>query len=557
MAGIHLAVGKLPCAGDETRYAFQGVGLYTNGSFYPDRAVWKRFADSSGCGNGGVLQSDHRGRPLQTISASVIYGAALRVAGLEGARWLNFAVGCVGLTLLYVLLWSLFPRRTGGPSAAAIVSFAAIALSLPFVPYLQLIYPEVLLFTAVAAALYGLTRRRYYLTLVAIVLLPFLHVRALPLSLIFFLVLLVQMRRDKTAIAIRWQFLALYAAGMAIFAASQYRLFGSLTGSAFPSYAPSLSIALERIGMQLYGVRHGAVAYAPLLLVGFAGLLLGTLRRERVCEYSLILFGTYFATFMWSNASESWTARFWVAGLPFLAVGLGFWLNQAKRWWEWLPAAPLAAIDIGNTLTYIFNPLWYLESRQASIPYAALFLIAHVHFGLLLPVDGEPGGIAPYAAPIAPLLAYTALLIALLVMCRVPSVTRSRILFTAAACALLTLPVAFAAANSVDATDYSVTVDPKQHEFVVRLNAPRQNVDAIQFDDQIPAFWQAPPYPRSFTIRCIRDGRVVSETDEPAHPLLILPRCVDPTSIEIEGNAGSQDATYRGFGRMRLIRRLL
>ena len=558
LAGIHIIAGRLPCTGDEARYAFQGVGLYSNGTFYPEPAVWKRFAAANGCGSGGVLPSDHPGRPLQTISPSLVFGAALRLGGLEAARWLNFIVGCIGLALLYFMLKLQFPNRTGGASWAGIVTVVAIAISIPFVEYLQLIYPEILLFSIVAAALYALVVRKRSLALAAIVVLPFVHVRALPLGLAFFAVMLFDMRRERVPIAIWLRRCTLYIAGLGIFAATQYWLYGSLTGSAFSAYTPSVAMLFERIGMQFYDVRHGAVAYAPLLLMGLAGLVLGTIRRERLCVYGLLLFATYFATFMWSTAQESWTARFWVAGLPFLAVGLCYWLYLAKYWWECLPAVPLAALNLGNTITYALNPLWFLESRQASIPYAAMFLWAHVDLGLFLPVDGDPGGIAPYTQPIAALLIYTALLIALLIVCRVSRAARTGAIVCVLTCAVVLIPFAFGLARSLPANAYTVTIHPAQHEVTVRVTGGAQRVDAVQFDDQIPAYWTAPPYPKNFSLRCSNGGAVVAQSAEPAHPLLVLERCSNVDAIDIVGTPlEGGDAVYRSMGSVRLIQRVL
>jgi len=553
---VHLVAGKLPCTGDETRYAFQGLGLVADGSFYPEPKVWERFSAASNCGNGGVLPSDQRGRPLQTISASVVFGPALRVGGLEAARWLNFVIGCAALALLYVTLKMSFAKRSGGGRLSAVVAVGAIALSIPFAPYLQLIYPEILLFATVTAAVYGLASGRRYVTLASAVLLPFLHVRALPLAVALFAVLLFQMARDRVPPGIWTRTCALYAAGFGIFAALQCRLFGSLTGSAFPAYSPALSLVFERVGMQLYGVRHGAIAYAPLLLVALAGLALGTMRRERLCGYSLVLFVTYFATFMWSTAQESWTARFWVAGLPFLSVGLCYWLSLAKRWWEWLPAAPLAALTLANTVAFAINPLWFLESRQASIPYAALFLWSHVDLNLFLPVDAAPGGIAPYTQPIGALLIYTTLIVALLVACRLQATT-SRAVACALTCAVALTPLPLSLARSLPSDTYTIVIHPSEHAIIVRF-VEKQKIDAAQFDDQIPAYWTAPPYPKDFTILCLDGRRVIAKTTEPAHPLLTFDHCSNIDRLKIIGTpTGGSDAIYRSVGPIRIIRREL
>ncbi len=543
--GVHLLVGKLPCTGDEARYAYQGVGLYTTLQFNPAPEQWMRFASANGCPSIEVANSSQAHRPLQTFSTSLAFGSML-LFGLEAARWLNFLIGCAALALLYLLLKRLYPGRNGAQSAAGIASIAAIAVSIPFVEYLKLIYPEMLLFAMATAALYGLLLHKRYVATVAAIVLPFLHIRALPLSLVF--VALQNRLRD-------W---ALYSVGLAIFAATQIWFFGSLTGSAFPSYAPSLSLFVQRIGMQLYDVRHGAIAYAPLLLIGFSGLIAGAIRRERACIFALILFATYFATFMWSSASESWTARFWVAALPFLASGTCSWLSRATQWWEWLPAAPLAALNALHAVFFAIYPIWYLESRQSSIPYAALFLMTHVHLGLFLPVDALPGGIAAYAGPIGYLLVYTALVVVLLAACRAPLSARKRAAFCFVTVLVVASPFVFGLARTIDPARYSLTVHASQHELAVRFDHSIDRVDAIQFDDQIPSIWPAPPFPSEFTIRCMSDGRVTAEVNLPAHALLILDRCASSNSLDVVGYPlGGSDRFFRHLGAFRLIQRAL
>ncbi len=544
LAGVHLMVGRLPCTGDEARYAYQGVGLYTNHHFNPEPDAWTRFASANGCPSIGRASSSQTDRPLQTFSTSLAFGSML-LFGLEAARWLNFLVGCAALALLYLLLKQLYPNRNGGQSVAGIATICSVALSIPFVEYLKLIYPEMLLFAVATAALYGLLLRRRYVATAAAIVLPFLHIRALPLSIAF--VALQNRLRD-------W---GLYAVGIAIFAATQLWLFGSLTGSAFPSYTPSFSIFVQRMGMQLYDVRHGAIAYAPLLLVGFAGLVLGAIRRDRACITAFILFATYFATFMWSSASESWTGRFWVAGLPFLAIGMCSWLSRAQ-WWEWLPAAPLATLNLLHAVFFTIYPLWFLESRQSSIQYAALFLMTHVHIGLFLPVDTEPGGIAAYARPIVGLLFYTALVVALLAACRAPASTRRRAALCLASFFVVAAPFAFALARTIEPAHYSLTARAPQHEVVIRFNDGAYRIDAIQFDEQIPAIWAAPPFPREFAIRCLSDGHVAKETVVPARALVIVDRCLGGGSLDIVGlPLGGNDSFYQHLGTIRLIQRAL
>jgi hypothetical protein len=545
LVGVHLIVGRLPCTGDEARYAYQGVGLYTSHHFNPMPAQWTRFEAASRCPSIESVSGAQVDRPLQTISTSVVFGPMLVVAGLEGARWLNALLGFAALALLYLLLKRLYPNREGGASFAGIVAICIVAFCVPFVEYLKLLYPETLLFVAATAALYGLVLQRPSIATTAAIFLPFLHIRALPLSLTFM------------ALQNRLRGWLAYAVGIATFAAMQLWLFGSFTGSAFPSYAPSISIFLQRFGMQLYDVRHGAIAYAPLLLIGFAGLIAGAFRRDRACIASLLLLATYFATFMWSTASESWSGRFWVAALPFLAIGICYWLNRAQ-WWEWLPATPIAALSVMNIVFFALYPLWFLESRQSSIPYAALFLMTNLHFGLLLPVDAEPGGIAAYAQPIAGLLLYTAVVVALLAVSRLARAPQTRAVVCLASTFVVLAPFAFAFAHTIDAPGYRLISSVQKHEIAIHVIDGDTRVDAIQFDEQIPSVWPAPPFPREFLVRCLQGAAVHKTAVMPAHALLIVDRCDATETLDVVGlPLRDSDRFYEHLGTVRLIQRVL
>jgi hypothetical protein len=523
--------------GDEPRYAYQGLGLYTAASLRPDEHLWQRFAADNHCGDIGIP-------PIISLSPSIVYGAAIAFAGIEAARWLCFVVGCAGLLMLYA---ALRPRFAALP---ALLALSAIALSLPFAPYLQLLYPEMLLFAAIAGGLVALAYGRYTAAAVVAALLPFIHLRASPLSLVLVTTVIALMLRDRRPVAAVIRAAVLYAFLIVVFVACQIEIYGSVTGSAFPTFAPSAALFVQRLGMQLYDVRHGAVAYAPLLLIGFAGLVRGALCRDRLSIVCTLLLVATVGTFMWSTAEESWEGRFWISALPFVAYGMAFWFSECSGVVDWLPAMPLAFVSAMVLVAYALHPLWFLESRQASVFYTALYPLTHVHIGLLLPVDA-----AGYAVPIGALLAFTVVAVAALAVCHAVTKRAWRMRACMFAGAVVLSPAVFALARTAPA---DAVVFPSRGTIVVHLGGDARRADGVQFDALVPAYWSAPAFPATFSVRCMHASTPVSESVLAAIPLIRFPGCTRVDTIVITGlPAASGRDFYRHPGPVRVIYRLL
>jgi hypothetical protein len=557
LTAVELSAGPLTWTGDEPRYVYQGLGLYTNHSFFPAEPLWRRFVRQNGFTPETAPYLGATGKPLQVLSSSFVYGAALGAIGLEGARWLNFALGCCGIALLFFFLRSQPPSGAKNAGMGAALAVTAISLSLPFIAYQKLLYPETLLFVTVAVALSALLARHRYLLLLCIVMLPFVHTRALPLSVAFAALLLLQMRRAGSPLASQLGAAAFCALGLGAFLGMQIVLFGSTRGASFATYEPSSAGVADRLGISLFDVRHGAIAYSPIFLIGFAGLAAGAIRRDRACAASCALLICYVATFMWATAGESWAARYWVAALPFIAVGLAYWLRGCRGRLEYLPALPLAAIALLNTASFATHPNWFLESRRGSIPYAALFEATGLHPGLLLPIDGDLPGLAAYTEPVPYVLAFTAAIVALLALRDVSQNPRTRAVTGGAALVALGVALSCALASAIPRSERSVYVDERKNAIVIRLPAETR-LSAVQFNAQLRRYWAKDTYPSAFRIECLERGSVERASTQPGSPLLVLDGCSRCDELRIFGSpVRVKSPFFRDVGDISVIRRRL
>jgi hypothetical protein len=548
LALIHVAIGRLAFTGDEVGYTFQGLGLFTNAHYYATAATWSAFLHANG------LASAYPGeivKPYQTLGPSIVYGAVLATFGLEAARWLNFIVGCAGLALLLIVLKSVAGNDAGRQPLAAYAALALVALSVPFVAYLKLLYSETLLFAIVAAALACLVRGRRLLAVAFAVILPFVHIRALPMAVALFGVVELDEIADRSSPAALGKQSLVFLAGIAAFAGYQYATAGSFAGTAFSTYAPSFVLLPERLGMQLFGVHHGILIYAPLFLAGFVGLLIGARQRNRLCAYASIVLAAYGISFVWSEAGESWPGRFWIAAIPFVAVGILYWLRSSRGWPSFLPVIPLAGLGLVMLALFIAQPLWFLESRRVCVPYEIVAQIVPFDLGLYLPVDTNVSQILPYVGSIPILLAVASAFGALLWICNSKG-EKLRRFACAGALAILTGIALLSFVRPLPRSAYRI--EPRPDGIVVRLRAP-YSISAIRFDDKIASIWPI-TYPRRFEVTCLRGSTVASDGAPVSRPLVLVPSCRDSDAIDLRGEPVDAAREFlRNAGNVTLLQR--
>lgn len=518
LGAVGASVHRMAFTGDETRYAAQGVALYSTGTLHPNAPTWMAFLNRSGLSPAAYPLASV-GANAPAVGPSIVFGAFLRVAGLEGGRWAAYVAGCVGIVTLALLLQSL------ARPWIAIFTIAMVTFSLPLVAYVRLIYPDVLLFALVAIALSLLRTERRFASVVVASGLPFVHMRASLLAATLVAVVIFDAARHGAAWPKLVRLAAFFAAATILLATIQHRLYGNVLGPAFPSYPPSLATFVERAGFQLFDVRHGLVAYAPIYLIGIAGLVAAVLARDRFGTYAAVAFGSYFVTFVWSTASESWTARFWVAAIPMLAIGMSFWLSRISQWSGWLPVVPCALLALVNFGLYCREPAWFLENRRASVSYAELFFATHLHLGLYLPIDSDATGLPRDSSALPWLLAWFVLLtVVLACTALVRGSVVPRVLAIAAFCTLA-VPIVASFQRTVSASDYRISKLHDDEDILIEPSHPPEKFTALQFDDKLSLPWTADTNPRFLSVRCYNPGAGVETFVEPSRPIVLLDEC--------------------------------
>jgi hypothetical protein len=389
---------------------------------------------------------------------------------------------------------------------------------------MRLLYPEVLLFTAAALALRSLLARQYLGTALLAVVLPLIHARALPLSIAFVVLVLLDGLRDRRRAALAS--IAVYCALEVIVAVLRQHFADAFGGTAFPTYQPRLDLFWWRAGLQFFDVRHGLLTYAPIYLIAFAGLAAGTLKRNRACVYSALLFLPAFLTFMWSNAGDSWTARFWVVTLPFLAVGMTFWFERIKEPVIWALAIPSVLLGVLNTALLADEPEWFLENRRASLTYQVIYKLTHIFLGSNLPIDkGDilslPGAVNGLPA----LTAFSLSLLFLLVLAVSLRTRRARLACALAAGVMTLIPLAASLARDVPTAAYTIAVGSAGSVMVVSFSEPPPPVKAIVLDDGLPLAWNPMEFPDHFILSCGGAGTAEKSVELPSRPLIVTTAC--------------------------------
>ncbi len=382
-----LLLGPLRFTGDEVRYVAYGLGLLHGQGFHPADALWREMLAEAGVFTPlAASPVGQAGRIIHSVAYPILGAPALWLFGLSGARWLSFAVGCLGLAMLFAALARRFDR------SICLAALAAVAFACPVLPYLRLFFAEVLLFTLNAAVLLFFVSGRHKRpenalpAALGLCLLPFVHVK---LSLeaatafgIVFLSLRPALSRTRQA-----AMLAVAGGMFGLFLLYNQTLFGSPIGGGNPAFPVSPLAIPDRVVVNLLDMRHGLLPNAPHLLVALVGLFFVWRDREGAGRIVLGLLGAYFFTMLWANGSEAYAARNWMAAMPLVAWGLARWLAEPDRAGKFL-ALPFFLLSFCLLCVFVRWPEAFLDSRNYSVPYDKLFtLLGHFHFGYLLPYD--------------------------------------------------------------------------------------------------------------------------------------------------------------------------
>ena len=395
LCGILATSGFQALTGDEPRYFLYSYAFFANGSFEMSPSEWPavyfRATGADGVAYPGVGATNH------AIYIPVLLSPIAYVFSLAGLRTTSLLVGLAGLwCLLQVCL-----QATGKAVWPAMAAIALATLSLPLLPYLHLFYMEAFLFAAFSAGWYRVhaapaSRGNDLVTGALILSLPFIHLRGSVVGAVLFVIFLWQVyrHRARTDALPRIALLAgVAAAALLVLVGCNVLVYGSVLGSVSTARPPEMSFLFSMVALQWFNIHHGLMAYAPVWLLGYAGLVAGALAGAPLPREGLVLAAVVILTSIGINPGECWPARFWVLSIPMLAVGLAWWLHVARSPLLRAVTLGLIILTLTNSLIFIGEPNLFLENRQTPVTYQRLFdYLPLLHFGLVLPheIEVEP-----------------------------------------------------------------------------------------------------------------------------------------------------------------------
>ncbi len=288
---------------------------------------------------GGELRPDFLRRGLNDVIYSIhapglpaLLAPAYAVAGYRGAVVLL----CVFAALASLAVFDLAQMLAGRTTAW--ITWAAVCLTVPFVPHSWLIFPEIPGTLAIAWAVLWLyaplpSRAKTWIWRgLAIAILPWLHTKfVILLAAMAGLLFLRVWRQPRSAAAL----VAPIAVSCALWLGSFYWLYGVLDPQIPYGEFPKLFVLFANIPRGVLGLlfdqKFGLLVYAPIYLVAIAGCWV-MLRRAEQRWFALALLATVLTfvasstrMYMWWGGSSA-PARFLVPILPLLApmIAIGF-----------------------------------------------------------------------------------------------------------------------------------------------------------------------------------------------------------------------------------------
>ena len=366
---LYLALGALHAraigpGGDEPHYLIITQSLLKDGDLQIEnnhaegdyRAFWA----------GPPLRPDYMKRGLNgqiySIHAPGLAVLVLPVYALAGYGGVVVFL-CLIAALTALAIFDLAFQVAGARAAA--ITFAAVALTVPFLPHGWLIYPEIPAALIVAWALRWLWRGSDRIAIGPLIgygallgLLPWLHTKFVIFLALFGGALLWQLRRRPLAAA---AFAAPMAVSVVAWLAFFYVTYGTFNPEAPYGDYPRLFVLIRNIPRGLLGLlfdqKFGLLPYAPVYVFSAVGTWLMLRQREWRWLGALLLavtaihVGSTTRLYMWWGGNSA-PARFLVPILPCLAppiaVAAARWRSPAARAVLWTTLAASVAIAIGG-----------------------------------------------------------------------------------------------------------------------------------------------------------------------------------------------------------------
>ena len=352
--------------GDEPHYLVITHSLLTDGDLQIENNHLER--DYQAFWAGPPLRPDFMKRGLNGQIYSIhAPGLSALVLPAYAAAGYGGVVGflCLLAALTALAIFDLAHAIAG--ARAAMIAFAGVALTVPFLPHGWLIYPEIPGALVVAwASLWiwkgndttGIGRLAIRGALLAA--LPWLHTKFIIFVAVFGGAMLFQLRRRPRAAA---AFAAPVAVSVASWLMFFYVIYGTFNPEAPYGDYPRMFVLMRNIPRGLLGLlfdqKFGLLIYAPVYLAAVGGTWLMLREREWRWLGAVLLaaiaihVGSTTRLYMWWGGNSA-PARFLVPILPCLAapiaVAASRWRSPAARAFLWTTATVSLVIAIGGLL---------------------------------------------------------------------------------------------------------------------------------------------------------------------------------------------------------------
>jgi hypothetical protein len=471
--------------GDEVRYLMYAYSILKNGRFAMTLPEWQQlFLSVTGENWPTAVPLPENGTLINSIYVPMLLAPVAYLFKLQGLRAATLIVGIIGL--LYLL--RLCQRMASWTSSLLIT--VVMGFSIPLLPYLHIFYMQTFLFTLVCCAwdrLQNVDRRvsGHLITAGVILLIPFAHISGSALAVALYIALLWQQYHRA-----RWGLIAvllvLAATAGVTFVSWNIAIYGGITGPVGNTRIPFLSDDwFPNLSMQLFNVRHGLIAYAPVWLLGFAGLWAGTLRGIPLAWQGLVLITIAVTTGIAVDAGESWPARFWVLSMPMLGIGLSATWELCRSVFLRAIAGALIGATLVNSLIFFQDPGLYVENRQSTATYQYLFdKIGLFDFGLMLPVQVDDTVNTTAARNLAIGCGTIVFFLGL-------AAIRRRSLYAIPAVVLLVAALDLSRVSILPPTEYVLETEP--HGFWVRFRTPLI-ATYVQFGEYAQVWFDEPDW---------------------------------------------------------------
>ncbi len=505
--------------GDEPRFAYYAVSYSRGKDFNMLLEDWYIYEAKNGIRQ--VLPQIQNSTPGHSVIVPVIVSVLVDKISYSGIRWSSVFISICGILFLYKALILLKFKKS-----VVLITLLLISTTLPLLPYMKLLYSEIWLFTLVSLTLLLLANlknnrnlnslsliNKFIILLVTPLtfsLLPFFHLRLILLCFVLFIIYAFYLFKQIKTINKFSLLIPLFCVGISlvVFVNLQISLYGSVLGSASSPNVFSLNGLVNRTILTLFDVRHGLLTFSPIFIFSFLGLLKGIIKKQIFEILTFIMLLSILIISMWGAASDSFSARFWVASVPILAIGMCNWLSNRKSFLEYIVFVITFVITYVNAFAFVVNPNIFLNNRIYSYTYDRMFdYFPFINVNAILPWDSWDV-VKPYLyeSNLNGLYIFIYLFI-VIISCYLSNSTKKlyRVISYIIFLILISYVLIYTGVKKIPEQTYSVNYSKLNEEYFI-INFLDKNVPGMIRFGKPKDYWPMPPYPSEVEIAVSYNG---------------------------------------------------